>query len=321
MSIYRKSVWFVKGLQEYTIGGYNSAVKSFKAEDLDGVSCKGKSYMITGANSGIGKETAMDIAKRGGTVHMVCRNPKTAEEAKQEIVKESNNDDVHVHILDMSEPKSVHKFAHEFQERFKALSCLVNNAGCMVNDRTVTEDGLEKNFATNTVGTYIITEALMPLIQKSEDPRVITVSSGGMLTQKLHLGDLQSEKVSPFEGTMVYSQQKRQQVVMTHEWAKKYDKVFFASMHPGWADTPAVRTSMPEFYEKMKNRLRTTAQGADTIIWLAVSPAATKEKSGYFFQDRKIVSEHLTLACTHSSEEDHSKLMEILGDYYNKFKQ
>ncbi len=92
---------------------------------------------------------------------------------------------------------------------------------------------MEKNFATNTVGTHILTRGLIRLIEKSSDPRVITVSSGGMLTQKLNLGDLQSEKMSPFDGTMVYAQNKRQQVVMTRKYAQTHQNIFFASMHPG----------------------------------------------------------------------------------------
>merc|ERR1719228_1078940 len=88
MSVFRNSVWFAKGLREYTQSGYSAAAKSFVASDLD-VDCKGKEYMITGSNSGIGKVTALEIAKRGGSVHMVCRNPKTAEEARQEISKEA----------------------------------------------------------------------------------------------------------------------------------------------------------------------------------------------------------------------------------------
>ena len=103
----------------------------------------------------------------------------------------------------------------------------------IINTIQVTDEGLEKNFATNTVGTYIITRALLPLLEKSDDPRVVVVSSGGMLVQKLTLSDLQSGKMSPFDGTMVYAQNKRQQVVMTHKWAEQYPAVHFASMHPG----------------------------------------------------------------------------------------
>ena len=91
---------------------------------------------------------------------------------------------------------------------------------------------MEKNFATNTVGTHLLTQGLLPAIKKSSDPRVIIVSSGGMLTQKLNLGDLQTEKGS-FDGTMVYAQNKKQQVIMTHKYAERNPDVFFASMHPG----------------------------------------------------------------------------------------
>eukprot|EP00095_Tigriopus_kingsejongensis_P004291 maker-scaffold722_size106786-snap-gene-0.27 protein:Tk04291 transcript:maker-scaffold722_size106786-snap-gene-0.27-mRNA-1 annotation:"dehydrogenase reductase sdr family member 12-like" len=210
MSFFRNTVWFCKGLCEYTQNGYLSAAKHFGPEDLE-VNCAGKSYMITGANSGIGKQAALEIAKRGGTLHLVCRNPKSAEEAKTELINVSENEDIHVHILDISEPRAIVKFAADYIQRFSSLNVLVNNAGCMVNTREVTEEGLEKNFATNTVGTHIMTQSLLPALAKAEDPRVVIVSSGGMLTKKLELDDLQSEKMSAFDGTMVYAQNKRQQ--------------------------------------------------------------------------------------------------------------
>ena len=142
----------MKGLREYTKSGYESAAKSFSSSDLE-VDCSGLSYMITGANSGIGKEAAIEIAKRGGIIHMVCRNPSYAEAAQKEIQAVATNQaNVHVHILDMSDPKAVTRFAKDFQH---PLNVLINNAGCMVNQRTITEDGLEKNFATNTLGTHV----------------------------------------------------------------------------------------------------------------------------------------------------------------------
>ncbi|XP_064908979.1 dehydrogenase/reductase SDR family member 12 isoform X3 [Columba livia] len=154
----------------------------------------------------------------------------------------------------------------------------------MVNNRELTEDGLEKNFATNTLGTYILTTALLPLLEKEADARV------------------------------------RQQVVLTEQWAKAHRNIHFSVMHPGWADTPAVRSSMPDFYQRMKNTLRTEAQGADTVVWLAVSSEATKLPSGLFFQDRQPVPTHLPLASTHSPPEDEEKLMEVLEEFSQKFK-
>ncbi|XP_032941548.1 dehydrogenase/reductase SDR family member 12 isoform X3 [Catharus ustulatus] len=282
MSWYRNTVWFVKGLREYTRGGYESASKHFNPADVE-VDVAGRSFLVTGANSGIGKATATEIARRGGTVHLVCRNKERAEVAKEEIVTETGNHNIFLHIVDLSNPKEIWKFTEKFQNEHK-LNVLINNAGCMVNNRELTEDGLEKNFATNTLGTYIMTTTLVPLLEKAADARV------------------------------------RQQVVMTEQWAKAHRNIHFSVMHPGWADTPAVRSSMPDFYERMKNSLRTDTQGADTVLWLAVSAEATKLPSGLFFQDRQPVPTHLPLAYTHSPPEDEEKLMEVLEEFSQKFK-
>ncbi|KAI7808917.1 dehydrogenase/reductase SDR family member 12, partial [Triplophysa rosa] len=316
-SLYRNTVWFIKGLQEYTKSGYEAAERRFNAADLE-VSVTGRSFIVTGANSGIGKTAACEIAKRGGMVHMICRNKDRAEEARKDIVDQSKNENVHVHVVDMSSPRKVWEFANGFSQNH-SLHVLINNAGCMVNQRELTEDGLEKNFATNTLGTYILTTALIPTLKKSQDPRVITVSSGGMLVQKLNVEDLQFETGS-FDSTMVYAQNKRQQVIMTEQWAAQHKEIHFSSMHPGWADTPAVRSSMPDLYEKMKNKLRTEAQGADTVAWLAISDAASRQPSGLFFQDRKAVSTHLPLAFSRCSPDDEQKLMNVLGQLADKFK-
>ncbi|NXK93101.1 DHR12 reductase, partial [Formicarius rufipectus] len=293
-------------------GSYESASKHFNPADVE-VDVAGRSFLATGANSGIGKATAKEISRRGGTVHLVCRNKDRAEVAKEEIVTETGNQNVFLHIVDMSNPKEVWKFAEKFRNEH-TLNVLINNAGCMVNSRELTEDGLEKNFATNTLGMYILTTTLLPLLEKEADARVITVSSGGMLVQKLNISDLQSEN-GTFDGTMVYAQNKRQQVVVTEQWLKAHKNIHFSIMHPGWADTPAVRLSMPDFYEKMKNSLHTEAQGADTVVWLVVSAEATRLPSGLFFQDRQPVATHLPLASTHSPPEDEEKLMEVLEDF------
>ncbi|KAK1162482.1 dehydrogenase/reductase SDR family member 12-like [Acipenser oxyrinchus oxyrinchus] len=317
MSLYRNTIWFFKGIQEYTRGGYEAAARLFVEKDMD-VTVSDRSYMITGANSGLGKASALEIAKKGGAVHLVCRNKDRAEEARAEIAKESGNNDIFVHILDMSEAKKVWEFAEGFKKDHKSLNVLINNAGCMVNQRELNAEGMEMNFATNTLGTFILTKSLIPLLEKSDSPRVITVSSGGMLIQKLDTEDLQAEK-GHFDGTLVYAQNKRQQVVMTDQWAKVHSSIHFSAMHPGWADTPAVRSAMPDFHRSMKNKLRTAEQGADTIVWLALSEAARTQPSGLFFQDRKAVSTHLPLAWTRSTPEEEQKFMKILDDLANSF--
>ncbi|XP_006877000.1 PREDICTED: dehydrogenase/reductase SDR family member 12 [Chrysochloris asiatica] len=317
MSFYRTAAWFAKGLREYTKSGYEAASQDFIPNDLE-VQVPGRTFLITGGNSGIGKATAIEIAKRGGTVHLVCRDQDRAEDAKREIIKESSNQNIFLHIVDLSDPKKIWKFAEKFKQDHK-LNVLINNAGCMVNKRELTEDGLEKNFATNTLGVYILTTALLPALESEHDPRVITVSSGGMLVQKLNSSDLQSERAA-FNGTMVYAQNKRQQVVLTERWASMHRAIHFSSMHPGWVDTPAVQLSMPGFHARMKGRLRSVAQGADTVLWLALSPAATMHPSGLFFQDRKPVSTHLPLARTSSSQAEEEKLTEVLEQLAQRFK-
>ncbi|XP_027900966.1 DHRS-12_like_SDR_c-like domain-containing protein isoform X2 [Xiphophorus couchianus] len=316
MSLYRNSAWFLKGLTEFTKNGHLSASKRFVEKDLE-VSMAGRSFMITGANSGIGKATAMAIAKRGGTIHMVCRNKDKAEEARADIVKETGNKEIYVHILDLSETKKVWEFAEGFKRKFKALNVLINNAGSIMSQRDVNAEGLEKSFAVNVLGVYILTKSLIPLLEKSTDPRVITVSSGGMLVQKLRIGNLQSER-GRFDGTMVYAQHKRQQVVMTEQLAKTHANIHFSVMHPGWVNTP-VANAMPDFHRSMKDSLRTPDQGADTVVWLAISEAATTNPSGRFYQDRKVVPTHLPLAWTHSSPLEEQKLVALLEDLAKTF--
>lgn len=318
MTFFRNVVWFCKGLQEYTKSGYQSASKHFVAADFD-VDCKDRHFMITGANSGIGKCIATEIAKRGGTIHMVCRNPTTAEEAKNEIISESNNQNIHLHLLDMSKSQDVQDFSKNFVENNKELNVLINNAGCMINTRETTDDGLEKNFATNTLATYILTENLLPLMKKTNDPRVVTVTSGGMLVQKMDPKNLQSENIDKFDGTMVYAQNKRQQVIITEQWAIKNPEVHFSTMHPGWADTPAVQNSMPDFHAKMQGKLRTPLEGADTAIWLAIKQNLPEKSSGEFFQDRQVVSKHLPLAWSKASEKDVISFMQQLESYASKY--
>ncbi|XP_049602682.1 dehydrogenase/reductase SDR family member 12 isoform X1 [Syngnathus scovelli] len=299
MSLYRNAIWFLNGMHHYTRKGYEAASENFEPQDLD-VSVVGRSFMVTGANSGIGKATAMAIAKKGGRVHMVCRNKDKAEDAKVDIVNESGNTEVYVHIVDLSESRKVWEFAEAFKKQYPSLHVLINNAGCMIHKREVNAELLEKNFAINTMAMYLLTESLIPLLQKNRHPRVITVSSGGMLVQKLQTDDLQSEK-GYFDGLMVYAQNKRQQVVLTEQWAREYPDIHFSVMHPGWVDTPAVSTAMPQFHSMMGQRLRSPEQGADTAVWLALSKAAGETPSGQFFQDRKAVPTHLPLAWTRSS--------------------
>uniref|UniRef100_G1PWZ7 Uncharacterized protein n=1 Tax=Myotis lucifugus TaxID=59463 RepID=G1PWZ7_MYOLU len=189
----------------------------------------------------------------------------------------------------------------------------INNEGCMVN-RELTEDGL-KNFATNTLGLYIFTTGPIPVL-KRHDPRMKTVSSDRMLVQKLNTNDLQSR--TAFNGTVVYAQNRRQQVVLSQQWPQR-PGIHFSFMRPGWVDIPARLYHCEAVHARLKGRLCAVALGVDTILRL-VLPVATVQPSGLFFQDQKSAPTHLPLARTSSSPAEEEKLTEILEELAQRFK-
>lgn len=319
MSLYRLAVFGIKGYSEYTRAGFESASKRFNVEDLN-VDLSDQFIMITGANSGIGKITALECAKRHAHIYMVCRDEERGKQSQEEIIKESNNSNVELFICDLSQPRDVVSFTKKFLELKKPLNILCNNAGCMINERRMINDEYEANFVTNTLSTYILTKNLLPLLNENQPARVFITSSGGMYNAKLEPDDFNSTHMRTFRGDTVYAQNKRQQVVMAERFAQQNPSIYFASWHPGWADTPGVRTSMPSFFDKMQNRLRTPEQGADTLVWLCCQKdIATKYKNGEFFQDRFVVSKHLPLAWTKSTVEEEERFMSNLDQIYEKY--
>ncbi|CAF1944991.1 unnamed protein product [Rotaria magnacalcarata] len=319
MSFYRTVAFGIKGFTEYTRSGYEAAAKKFNPTDTD-VDMSDQHIMITGANSGIGKIAALECAKRHAHVYMVCRDEKRGKEAQEEIIRESNNRHVELHLCDMSKPQDVFAFTKQFVDSKKPLNVLCNNSGCMINERQMINDEHEANFATNTLGTYILTKNLVPVLLENQPARVFTTSSGGMYNVKLDPDDFNSTQMRTFSGDLVYAQNKRQQVVMTERLAVRHPSIFFASWHPGWADTPAVRSSMPSFHSKVQNRLRTPEQGADTLVWLCcLKDIAEKFKNGDFFQDRAPVSKHLPLAWTKSTVDEEERFMRNLDRVYEKY--
>eukprot|EP00002_Diphylleia_rotans_P016298 TRINITY_DN3171_c0_g3_i2.p1 TRINITY_DN3171_c0_g3~~TRINITY_DN3171_c0_g3_i2.p1 ORF type:complete len:225 (-),score=55.79 TRINITY_DN3171_c0_g3_i2:66-740(-) len=208
--------------------------------------------------------------------------------------------------------QSIREFASGYLQSGERLDCLVNNAGVLLNERQKSADGLEMTFATNLMGPFLLTNMLMPALQKSAPSRVITVSSAGMYTERLHPDDLESEQIQPWNGSVAYSQTKRAEVLLTERWARVFSSsgVRFYSMHPGWADTPGVQTSIPSFHQAYEGKLRSPDEGADTIKWLAATPTldSNLEANGKFFFDREIARQHLALAWTESTEEDVDKM-------------
>jgi NAD(P)-dependent dehydrogenase (short-subunit alcohol dehydrogenase family) len=269
------------------------------------VDLSGRRCLVTGANSGIGFETSLALADLGADVVLLCRDRERGEQALERIRSETGSRRVSLEQLDVSDLASVREAGARLAEA--PADVLVHNAGVLPDARRETRDGLELALATHVVGPFLLTRLLEPRLRASADGRVIWVSSGGMYTRRLSLRDPNWER-RPYDGVIAYAETKRAQAVLAELWAERLagSSVVVNAMHPGWADTPAVRSSLPGFHRLTRQILRTPAEGADTVVWLAASPAA-RGHSGRFFFDREPRRTHL-LPFTRESERDRREL-------------
>lgn len=269
--------------------GFRVHQLAFDPRDLD-VDMTGKVCLVTGANSGLGRATAQALAERGAAVGLLCRDPARGQAALQDLHRRTGSPRLSLEVVDLASRASIGAFA----DRFAAarVDVLVNNAGVLPDRRIETAEGIELTLATNVVGPFLLTHLLLPKLQAAPQGRIINVSSGGMYPRKLTLDDVQSRR-APFDGVAAYALTKRAEVVLTELWAARLagTRVTVNSMHPGWADTPAVQTSLPRFHRLMQRRLRTPDEGADTIVWLAVCPRLAR-MTGRFWFDRQARRTH-----------------------------
>jgi len=281
-------------LDRTIVGGYTNVGYRIRSHGWsDPPRMDGKVVAVTGASSGLGLAAAEGFARLGATVWVIVRDRERGERARAEIAARSGNDDIQVGVCDLSRLASIRSFAARFPDRASRLDVLVNNAGAMTQTRELSADGIELTLATNVIGPFALTNRLIGLLQRSAPARIINVSSGGMYAQRLGVEDLQSEHGS-FDGPTVYARAKRAEVVLTESWAQRLagSGVTVHAMHPGWADTPGVQSSLPRFYRATRPLLRTPAQGADTIVWLGAA-AQPGLCSGRFWHDRRPRPVHL----------------------------
>lgn len=254
-------------LFSFDASGYRRHARGFQAADLE-LDLRERVILVTGANSGLGYATARGLAGLGAQVHLLCRDPQRGAEAAARLRAETGNEALRCETLDVADLAAVRAYAERAPERIDAL---VHNAGVLPGAREEV-GGLERTLATHVAGPLLLTQTLRGRLAAAPRGRVIWVSSGGMYTQRLSLDDIDWRR-RPYDGVVAYAQTKRMQVALADELARRWPELWSAAMHPGWADTPGVRTSLPAFHRWTAARLRTAEQGADTAVWLAAAEA------------------------------------------------
>ena len=257
---------------------------------------EGKICLITGSNSGIGKATALGLAKKGATVVMACRNRERGEKALNEIKRKSGNDKILLMIVDLSSQKSIHQFAKNFKKKFSRLHVLINNAGVHLFKREETVDGFEMNFAVNYLAPFLLTNLLLDTIKESTPARIINVSSRYHIYATLDFDDLQSKKSYRFSyrtGADAYCKSKLALTIFTYELAKRLDGIGVTvnCLCPGVVRTNLIKEKPPLPIRVLSNLFihqKTSEEGAETSIYLASSPDV-EGVTGKFFIDKKEV--------------------------------
>lgn len=290
--------------------GFVARSKTWSPEALT-EDLRGRVYLVTGANSGIGLAATRALAARGATVHMVCRNAQRGHSAAEELRGSLGAASLVVHELDLSNLGAVRSCCARDLTRLPRLDGVAHNAGALVHDRRLTPEGLELTFATHVAGPFLMNGLLWQRLRQWRT-RVIWVSSGGMYTQRLRVGDIRTGGAEPFNGVAAYAQCKRAQVILTHRLAARAPsgEARFASMHPGWADTTGLRASLPAFRRITRRLLRTADQAADTLLWLLISEEASCLRGELYF-DRLRRREHLPFGNTRSTEHDVDSLWRL----------
>lgn len=245
----------------------------------------GRTVAITGPTSGLGQATAERLAEGGANLILLARNP-TKLDALADRLSDMGTGSVQSIVVDLGDREAVRSAGDELGA-LESLDALVNNGGALMNTRTETNDGLELTFATHVVAPFILTERAIPALERGNDPRVITVSSGGMYGNPISLKDLQTTK--NYSGTLAYSRAKRAQVDLTGEWALRLAPkgITVHAMHPGWSATPGVSDALPGFEKIIGPLLRTPEEGADTIVWLTAAPESEIGTDGFWLDRRR----------------------------------
>lgn len=250
---------------------------------------KNKVCLITGANSGIGYITTLEIARRGATVGMVCRNAERAEKARQEIITQTGNDKIEIFLCEFGEQAQIHHLAKQLKEKYERIDVLVNNAGLIGNNRETTIDGLERTFAVNHLGYFMLTNLLKEPLLASQEGRIINVSSELHRFAKLNFNNLQLE--NGYSSIKAYALSKLCNILFTRELAKRLKGTNLVTncLHPGAVATNFANNAngfLKFLFKFSKPIFLSPEQGARTPIYLATADEAAQYNGEYFEKEK-----------------------------------
>ena len=251
---------------------------------------KGRICIITGANSGVGKATALGLVKMGATIVMVCRNQEKGERALNEIMEECNNASIDLMLADLSSQKEIYQFVHDYKTRYHELHVLINNAGVNLSKRIMTEDGIETTFAVNSLAPFLLSNLLLDVLQKRHPARIVNVASS-IQANSIYFDDLYGE--NHYRQLKAYSQSKLAVILLTYELARRIEGTGVTAncLHPGYVKTNMVRNFrkfVKYFFPLVGLFLSSPKKGAKTSIYLASSPEV-EDVNGKYFKKRKEV--------------------------------
>jgi NAD(P)-dependent dehydrogenase (short-subunit alcohol dehydrogenase family) len=285
--------------------GFRRHARDHVAAELD-VDLRGRRALVTGASAGIGYAVADALVARGATVVLVCRDQQRGEEALARLHASHRGARVELRRVDVASLDEVRRFCDEDPGPVDAL---VHNARVLMRSRELTAERLERTFATHVAGPHLMTLLLADRLRPQA--RVVFVSSAGLYLARCTLDDL-DWRLRRFDGLAAYAQTKRMQVLLAEGWGERLAAVsaYAYAMHPGWADSPTVRGSLPRLYRLTRPILRSPNEGADTIVWLTARAVPAAPNGGLFF-DRRPVRAHY-LPWTHERPYDRAALFALV---------
>ena len=250
----------------------------------------GRVCVVTGASGGIGRATAVELARRGATVAIVVRSREKGEAVLAELRRANPSAEPRRVLADLSSPAEVRRAADELLAAFPAIHVLVNNAAVYTRKRQVTPDGIEVQWATNHLAPFLLTNLLLPRLRESAPARVVTVSSGAHGAGRLAWDDLELAR-GRYSGWKQYANTKLANLLFARELARRTEGTGVTSnaLHPGVIATDLLLKGFPPI-RLFRRWMKTPEEGARTSVYLATSPEVAGVSGRYFIDSRPVAT-------------------------------